>query len=794
VTPEQYAQAKAIFSRAIELDSAERAAFVAKSCHDDEPLRREVESLLAHHDPQTILLKETLDTANLRGSGQAATTDASQALKGAGTARIGQAAAKISGALFSRLFGDRRRRAVALVAVCTAVVGLSLLVYSLVHRAMKAKLEHELTTLLAADVEALKIWFAFQQSNAQAIAADPDVRRSVARLVEMARTGNADAAPLLASGERPQLRAEIQPLLVAHGYEGFVVVNAQRRIVAATEDTLIGDARLAADANELAAVFGPEPRTAMILPFASVLPMPDVDGKYRVGVPVMAAVAPVRDDDRKVVAALGLRIRADTDFTRILSVARGGNTGETYAFDREGRMLSESRFDEQLKQIGLIPDLAHSRSTLNVELRNPGVDMTRGGRPALRRPQQPLTRMAAAAVAGTSGADVDGYRDYRGVRVVGAWMWLDEYEMGVATEIDADEAFAPLRYLNLIFGGLLAILVAAAGATLWSSFFVARLRHEVREAQQLGQYTLEKRIGEGGMGDVYLARHALLKRPTAVKVLKPDRSSPQAIARFEREVQLASQLTHPNTIEIYDFGRTPEGVFYYAMEYLPGITLDQLVRLDGPVPPARAVYILRQVCGSLGEAHGVGLIHRDVKPQNIMLCERGGQYDFVKVLDFGLVRPAVAPADARLTADFRVSGTPHYIAPEVLREPQRADARADIYALGVVGFNLLTGQNPFDTANLAELLHRVATQDPPRPSQRTRSPIPPALDQLIFDCLAKDPARRPAGMSEILAVLHGNLGVPSWTSDQAHRWWMARQTQPGIHARGVMDRLGVTES
>jgi hypothetical protein len=506
----------------------------------------------------------------------------------------------------------------------------------------------------------------------------------------------------------------------------------------------------------------------------------------------MLAVAPVRDDDRKVLAALGLRIQPDTDFTRILSLARGGISGETYAFDRHGRMLSESRFDDQLKQIGLLPDLAHSRSTLNVELRDPGVDMTRGGRPSLRRLQQPL--MPMFDVAGQSGVDVDGYRDYRGVRVVGAWTWLDEYQLGVTTQIDAVEAFAALRSLDIIFGGVLAILAATTVATLWSSFFVARLRREVREARQLGQYTLRRRIGEGGMGEVYLARHARLKRPTAVKVLKPERSSPQAIARFEREVQLASQLTHPNTIEIYDFGRTPEGIFYYAMEYLPGITLDQLLQLDGPAPPARTVYILRQVCRSLGEAHHTGLIHRDIKLQNIMLCERGGEYDFVKVLDFGLVRPVARSEDARLTADFRISGTPHYIAPEVLREPQHADARADIYALGVVSFNLLTGRSPFDTANLADLLYRVASEDPPRPSQRTRSPIAPALDQLVFDCLARDPARRPASVSEILAALDCDLGVPPWTSEQAHQWWRIHMARPGTRDQHLAEQGAVPGS
>ena len=217
MTPAQYAQAKAIFSRAVELDAAERAAFVAKSCGSDQPLRREVESLLAHHDPQTILLKTTMDTADLRDPGQAA-THGSGAPVGMRTAKIGRAAATISGALFSRLFGDPRRKVITILAVCAAVVGLSLLVYSLIHRAMKTKLENELTTLRDADVEALKIWFAFQQSSAQAIAADRDVRRSVAQLVETARAGDSAAASLLASGELPQLRAEIQPLLAAHGY------------------------------------------------------------------------------------------------------------------------------------------------------------------------------------------------------------------------------------------------------------------------------------------------------------------------------------------------------------------------------------------------------------------------------------------------------------------------------------------------------------------------------------------------------------------------------------------------
>jgi serine/threonine protein kinase len=787
VTPERYAQAKGVFLQAVALDPARRGDFLAQACAGDEPLRREVESLLAHHDPQTILSAATVDVPRSQRAGAAPGAGGTAPPQDTGALRIGRAAATASGALFSYLFGSARRKAIAVAVACVAVVGLAWLVHGLIYRAMQAKLEQELSTLLAAEVEALKLWFASQRSNAQTTAADPAVRRLIARLAETAGRGPAGTAALLAAAELSELRTQLQPVLQEQGYQGFVVFDAQRRIIAALEDTLIGDTRLAAGADALAPAFGQAPVAAMVLPFASLMPLPDVDGQYRSGVPTMFALAPVRDENQKVMAALALRILPERDFTRILNVARAGQTGETYAFDRSGRLLSESRFDDQLKRAGLIPDLPDSRSILLVELRDPGADLTRGRRAVQRRSEQPLTRMAAAAITGQSGVDVAGYRDYRGVSVVGAWTWLDDYQLGVATEIDAREAFAPLRYLTVIVGAVFSLLTVAVIATLWSSFFVVRLRCAVVEAQQLGQYTLEQKIGEGGMGQVYLARHALLKRPTAVKVLAPSRSTPQAIARFEREVQLASQLTHPNTIEIYDFGRTPEGIFYYAMEYLPGITLDQLVRLEGALPPSRAVCILRQVCAALQEAHEIGLIHRDIKPQNIMLCERGGECDFVKVLDFGLVKPVGDPGAPQITAGFQISGTPLYMAPEMLREPQNADARADIYALGVVGFHLLTGRDPFEAADLIELFHQVATADRPRPSQHAREPIPPRLDQLILECLAKDPAHRPASVAEMLVVLDSDLGLAPWTKDRARQWWSQRPgglpSTPGGSAR-----------
>src|SRR5258706_4395367 len=206
--------------------------------------------------------------------------------------------------------------------------------------------------------------------------------------------------------------------------------------------------------------------------------------------------------------------------------------------------------------------------------------------------------------------------------------------MGVAIEVDAAEAYAPLRYLNIAFAVVFGALVIAVAAALGAALSVVRLRRQIGETRKAGHYRLRRQIGSGGMANIYLAQHDLLKRPTAIKLLKPTVATDEMIARFEREVQLASTLSHPNTVEIFDFGRTRDGLFYYAMEYLDGLTVSQVLEKSGPLPVARTLHILRQVCAALAEAHGKGLVHRDIKPENIMICRHGGACDFVKILDF----------------------------------------------------------------------------------------------------------------------------------------------------------------
>lgn len=623
---------------------------------------------------------------------------------------------------------------------------------------LRDEIASDLRAILDTDVAALELWLDNQKALAGYRAAEPELIGQVEALAAMVRAGAADG--LSGSWPAEALRDTLGPVAAGTDYSGAAIVGPDGVIWAATEAAGIGRRLSAAGLGLLAPVLAGE----------ALVSRPFREGEMVAGAqvverPWMVAAAPVAGE-AGVVAALVLQIRPEQDFTRILEVARMGASGHTYAFDAQGLMLSDSRDGAQLKALGLAPE---GRAILTVQVRDPGGDLTRGHQPALPLAARPLTRMAAAAVAGEVGVDVAGYPDYRGVPVVGAWRWLDAYGFGVATEADYAEVYAPLRPIRLATGGLAALFGVGALGLLGSGAVIQRLRRRVEAARQLGQYTLIAKIGEGGMGEVYEARHALLRRPTAVKVLKRDAMSPDAITRFEREVQLSASLTHPNSIEIYDFGRSADALFYYAMEYLPGIDLAELLALGGALPAARAVHILRQICGSLREAHGVGLIHRDIKPANVMLCPRGGIDDVVKVLDFGLAREI--GDGSRLTAAQGVIGTPAYIAPERLAGAP-VDHRVDLYAVGAVGFNLLTGRETYAGRTSIEIVQKVLSAPPPRPSAASDEPVPAALDQLIVACLARRPEDRPASAAAIIEALDG-IDAGAWDQAAAHAWWQA---------------------
>ena len=292
-----------------------------------------------------------------------------------------------------------------------------------------------------------------------------------------------------------------------------------------------------------------------------------------------------------------------------------------------------------------------------------------------------------------------------------------------------------------LYGGF-SLLIAVAIA-IYGAHRIEGLRQEALEARKLGQYQLKERLGAGGMGEVYLAEHILLRRPCAIKLIRPDRAGDaQHLRRFEREVKATATLSHPNTVQVYDYGHAEDGTFYYVLEYLPGLTLEQLVERHGPLPANRAIHFLRQVCGALSEAHAIGLIHRDIKPGNVMICERGGIQDVVKLLDFGLVLPP--PGDAagdKLTQDGTITGTPAYLSPEQAGGQEAVDARSDIYSVGALAYFLLTGLPPFAGRTGMKLI-AAHLYEVPEPLSRHRPEVPADLEAVILRCLAKEPEKR----------------------------------------------------
>lgn len=315
----------------------------------------------------------------------------------------------------------------------------------------------------------------------------------------------------------------------------------------------------------------------------------------------------------------------------------------------------------------------------------------------------------------------------------------------------------------------LALGVAAATAV-FGVYTINRLRREVAEAREFGQYRLTKLIGSGGMGEVYLAEHLMMKRPCAVKLIRAEKAEdPTILARFEREVQLTAKLSHWNNIDIFDYGRTADGAFYYVMEFLPGMSLKHLVSEHGPLPPGRVIYLLRQICWALNEAHSHGLVHRDIKPANIFAAYRGGLYDIAKLLDFGLVRSNLHEPN-ELTMVGSVTGSPLFISPEQVTGEAEADPRIDIYALGGVAYFLLTGTPPFQDEKPMKVMIAHVNAEPEPPSKRKRG-VPKDLEAVVLKCLQKEPQNRYESADELLTALEACASASTWNEQEAEQWW-----------------------
>jgi serine/threonine protein kinase len=686
------------------------------------------------------------------------------------------------------------------------------------RRTVEDELKADLSSTLDANVMALEIWMTNQARLVTALTEEPGFRSLAIRtLAESPANRRADFNAYL------RLRVESLGYEIGQVVDTNFMVAASSRPGRARRDEPISEEHMAKFAElfafgqpvvitpfkprhravrrrsdrleNTAAAPGPRATTESGGEGQAVEPTAEPPVRRR-EVTLMQVAAPIRDDQQIIRGALAIVINPDQEFTRILSVARAGKSGETYVFDQDGLMLSRSRFDGDLKELGLLENRPEVSSAATLRLSDPG-PAPKGGAKFKGRPSSgPLIRLVANAVAGGAGVDVESSRDYRGVPVVGAWRWLPRHGFGVVTQLESEEAFKPLRVLDLLFIMLvLLLMLSAIGMFLFSFFGVAwkrRLSAAELKLKQLGQYTLEEKIGEGAMGIVYRAHHSLMRRNTAVKLLLPDRADAASIERFESEVRLTSQLTHPNTIQVYDYGHTPEGVFYYAMELLQGLSLHELIHQFGPQPEGRVIYILTQVCDALAEAHALGMVHRDIKPGNIFVCDRGGVPDWVKVLDFGLVRvyregrqnrPLKAP-------EAQAEGTPLFMPPEAFRDSGGSDPRSDIYSVGAVGYFLLTAQYVFEAGSDYELYEKHASELPVRPSRRSLNPMSAEIEETILRCLEKEPNLRAQSVGELRDLLLTSPAATDWAPPKRAAWWAqyyTRETAPVSESRHLRE-------
>jgi serine/threonine-protein kinase len=349
-------------------------------------------------------------------------------------------------------------------------------------------------------------------------------------------------------------------------------------------------------------------------------------------------------------------------------------------------------------------------------------------------------------------------------------MALAPVAISTTTSLSTDATSGHTRGTYFLF--IIMYVGSAAAVATYGAHRIEVLRQEVLATRRLGQYQLKQRLGTGGMGEVYLAEHLLLRRPCAIKLIRPERGGNLTnLARFEREVQVTATLTHPNTIEIFDYGHAADGTFYYVMEYLPGLSLDQLVGRHGPLPPERVVHLLTQVCSALQEAHTVGLIHRDIKPGNILVCERGGRHDVAKLLDFGLVQAhGLERGEQKLTQEGAIAGTPAFMSPEQAAGRSDLDVRSDIYSLGAVGYFLLTGHPPFVRQTAVHTLAAHIYESPALPSRE--ADVPADLEAVVLRCLEKDAAGRFPDAESVERALARCGCAGGWTHERAAQWWL----------------------
>ncbi|MBD0400737.1 serine/threonine-protein kinase [Flammeovirga sp. EKP202] len=461
---------------------------------------------------------------------------------------------------------------------------------------------------------------------------------------------------------------------------------------------------------------------------------------------------------------------AKNQFSNLFKSTVYGQSSEAYALNQEGFIISESRFTKVLQEKGF---LNYGSSIYHLQGLNPGVNVMEGEIPEIEVINWPLTATSLkfyeyynGIIQQNSGSIHHIYKDYRGVDVIGVWKWLDDLGFGIVLKEDAADALVMIQKMDWVLGVLYFIICLLCFLLYHSNIRILRFNSKIKK---LGQFAIVEKIGEGGFGVVYKAEHALIKMPVAIKLLKKEFNTDDNIKRFEREVRATSTLKHPNTIKIYDYGISNEGNFYYVMEFIEGITLGKIIDRDEQFPINRAVYILLEVAYSLREAHHKNLVHRDIKPMNILLSKQGEAYDQVKLLDFGLVKELTP--DSEQTAFHKVGGTPLYMAPERLRDPKNSDSKVDIYSLGILGFYMLNGRLMIEILSQKVLSGQEIIEAREIQKLIDREDIPEDLYSLLVQCIQFNPEKRIQNIDTLIQHLEKIAAQTPWNKKQAYDWW-----------------------
>ncbi len=805
----RYARVRELFLAAEELPAEQQETFLKIQTDGDPGLFDEVKSLLAEHDADSARMEgerampvpgqvplSTASGARVRRPTKAAGGgDTTRRGDLGGVTKPGKSAGKRAAEITrhgaerthaspryrdtpatrhtpsARLWQDRARKSrrrtsgwLWLAALLpTALVGWW--TYRQVESTIRQSVQNELTSAVDTVALASDRYLQDKVQLVESWSRQPGIRDAILQLVELAQA-DTGIDGLRTSQQADQIQLQLQSLSGRENVK-FVVWNESYRVISSwlPDRADVGspvDPSGAANLTRVMAgetvLFGPERLRQNTAGF-----VPETDR------PVMAIIVPIENDQQQVVAALLVRgIGMYDEFSQLFSQAAIAGQWDAYAVGLDGIMLTASPHALSLTTKNQL-EIAHDEIACGLRVCDPGFRLNDVSNSKINRSIYPLTLSVAGATLGESDVRTNAYRNYAGENVVGAWRWNPDWRLGIIIEQDAETAFATVGIVQFGFLSLGTLLSITAFTVATKLARISTAEHAA--VHPLSRYEVLSELGSGGMGVVYRVRHRQLGRETALKVLRGDRQNKEDRLRFDREARLAASLSNPHAVTIYDYGRSEGGESYCVMELLTGLTLQEVVARSGYQPIGRVLFILSQVCDALVEAHSMNLLHRDIKPQNIMLSLDASVGDWAVVFDFGLAKPLEHDPGVYQTSETIWSGTPMYMAPERFRAPSEMDPRSDIYSVGCVAYYLLAGRPPFIECDPESMFALIISQQPISMEIHRGEELPLEVREMVWKCMAKSAEDRYESVQQLSRCVDQLRTRYPWTVEQARDWW-----------------------